>query len=100
MFAGPIGSEVVKASEMLEKLNSNDEWPKWDEKYLIADTAEVVIQINGKLRAKLSVSIEDLENEEKIISLAKEDEIIKKYLLTEPKKIIFIKKAKLLNFVI
>ena len=88
------------ASEMLEKLNSDDEWPKWDEKYLITDTVEIVVQVNGKLRAKLSVSIADLENEEKIISLAKEDEIIKKYLETEPKKIIFVKKAKLLNFVI
>ena len=30
------------ASEMLEKLDSDDEWPKWDEKYLVADTVELV----------------------------------------------------------
>ncbi|MBR5939098.1 class I tRNA ligase family protein, partial [Candidatus Saccharibacteria bacterium] len=49
------------ASEMLEKLGSDDEWPKWDEKYLVSENAEVIVQVNGKLRAKLEVSVNDLE---------------------------------------
>ncbi len=88
------------ASEMLEKLNTTDEWPTWDEKYLISDTVEIVVQVNGKLRAKLTVNTEDLDNEEKIITLAKEDEKIKKYIENGIKKTIFVKKAKLLNIVI
>ena len=88
------------ASEMLEKLNTDDEWPKWDEKYLIADIVEIVIQINGKLRAKLTVNASDLEDEEKITKLALKDEKIKKYTENDIKKTIFIKKAKLLNIVI
>lgn len=88
------------ASEMLEKLNSNDEWPTWDDKYLASDTVEIIVQINGKLRAKLTVAKDDLEDEEKIKSIALADDKVKKY--TEPgiKKTIFVKKAKLLNLVV
>ena len=88
------------ASEMLEKLDSDDEWPTWDDEYLTEDTVELVVQINGKLRAKLIVNTNDLEDEEKIIALAKKDEKVKKYLTSKIKKTIYIKKAKLLNFVI
>lgn len=88
------------ASEMLEKLDADDEWPKWNEKYLVADTIEVVVQINGKLRAKLSVDTSDLDDEEKIISLALADEKIAKYTENGIKKTIFVKKAKLLNIVV
>ena len=88
------------ASEMLEKLDADDEWPKWDEKYLTTDTVEVVVQVNGKLRAKLTVNVEDLENEEKIKELALSNDKIKAYTEGGIKKTIFVKKAKLLNLVV
>ena len=88
------------ASEMLEKLSSDDEWPQWDEKYLVSDTVEVVVQINGKLRAKLTVDKADLKNEEKIKELALADEKIQKYTENGIKKTIFVPKAKLLNIVV
>ena len=87
------------ASEMLEKLGADDEWPVWDNKYLVEDTVEVVVQINGKLRARISVATEDLEDEAKITALALDDANVKKFLTGEPKKTIFVKKAKLLNIV-
>jgi leucyl-tRNA synthetase len=31
-------------------------WPQFDEKYLIEDTLDLIIQVNGKLRAKLTIS--------------------------------------------
>ncbi|MBR2543553.1 leucine--tRNA ligase [Candidatus Saccharibacteria bacterium] len=88
------------ASEMLEKLGADDEWPKWDEKYLVSETVEVVVQVNGKLRAKLMVSTEDLEDEDKIIDLALADEKVKKYTDGGVKKTIFVKRAKLINIVV
>ena len=88
------------ASEMLEKLGADDEWPKWDEKYLVSDTVEVVIQVNGKLRGKLNVPAEDLEDEEKMIQMALDDEKIKKYIADGVKKTIFVKRAKLVNIVV
>lgn len=88
------------ACEMLEKLDINDdEWPKWDNQYLTEDTVEVVVQVNGKLRAKITVSTEDLEDEEKIKTLALAEEKVQKNLNGEPKKVIFVKKAKLINIV-
>ena len=86
-------------SEMLEKLDSDDEWPVWDEKYLASDTIEVVVQINGKLRAKLIIDKADLEDEKKVIETAKADEKVQKYIAGGIKKTIFVKKAKLLNIV-
>ena len=88
------------ASEMLEKLGADDEWPKWDEKYLVSETVEVVVQVNGKLRAKLMVSTEDLEDEDKIIDLALADEKVKKYTDGGVKKTIFVKRVKLVNIVV
>ena len=88
------------ASEMLEKLAADDEWPKWDEKYLVSDTVEVVVQVNGKLRAKLSVNQADLSDEEKITQLALSDEKVKKYADSGVKKTIFVPKAKILNIVV
>ena len=88
------------ASEMLEKLGADDEWPKWDEKYLVADSVELVVQINGKLRAKLQVNVEDLENEDKIIEMVLADEKVKKFTESGVKKTIFVKKAKLVNIVV
>ena len=88
------------ASEMLEKLSADDEWPQWDEKYLVSDTVEVVVQINGKLRAKLTASADDLHDEKKITDLALADEKVQKYTKSGIKKTIFVSKAKLLNIVI
>ncbi|MBR3121944.1 leucine--tRNA ligase [Candidatus Saccharibacteria bacterium] len=88
------------ASEMLEKLGADDEWPKWDEKYLSSDTVEVIVQVNGKLRANLKVNTEDLDDEQKIIDVALGLDKIKKYTKDGIKKTIFVKKAKLLSFVV
>ena len=88
------------ASEMLEELKTDDVWPTWDEEALKTETVEVVVQINGKLRAKLSVGVDELEDEEKIIELAKADERVKKYLEGGIKKTIFVKKARLLSIVV
>ncbi len=88
------------ASEMLEALKADDMWPKWDEKYLATDSVEIVVQINGKLRAKLTIAKSDIEDQEKVIELAKKDEKVKKYIKSGIKKTIYVPKAKLLNFVV
>ena len=88
------------ACEILEKIGvDDDEWPVWDNNYLVDDVVEVVVQVNGKLRAKLNVALEELENEDKIKELALADEKVKKFVSGEPKKVIFVKKAKLVNIV-
>ncbi|MBR2839808.1 leucine--tRNA ligase [Candidatus Saccharibacteria bacterium] len=88
------------ASEMLAHLNADDTWPTWDDKYLKSATATLVVQVNGKLRATITIDTSDLEDEDKIINLALADPKIQKYTATGIKKQIFIKKAKLLNLVV
>ena len=88
------------ASEMLERLDSDDEWPKWDEKYLVAETVELVVQVNGKLRAKFEVSLDELEDEDKIIKMVLDDRKVQKYTESGVKKTIFVKKNNLVNIVV
>jgi leucyl-tRNA synthetase len=87
------------ASEILEELGTDDEWPKWDEKHLATDEVEVVVQVNGKLRAKLTVDKALLDDEAEIIKLATEDEKVKKFTENGIIKTIFVKNAKLVNIV-
>ncbi|MBQ6594012.1 class I tRNA ligase family protein [Candidatus Saccharibacteria bacterium] len=88
------------ASEMLENLGADDIWPVWDNQYLVSDTVEIIVQINGKLRAKLVVNTSDLEDEDKIKTLALADEKVAKYTASGVNKSICVKKSHLLNFVV
>jgi leucyl-tRNA synthetase len=83
----------------LEELGSDDEWPTWDEKALISDVVEVVVQVNGKLRAKLGVSAEVLNDTKKLEELALADDNVKKFFNGEPKRVIVLPKIKLVNVV-
>ena len=87
------------ACEMLEKLGSDDVWPVWDKQYLVSDTVELVVQVNGKLRAKIQVSTTDLEDQAKIKRLALAEKNVQSFTKNGIKKTIYVKKAKLLNFV-
>jgi leucyl-tRNA synthetase len=49
------------ASELWEQLGYGgsvdvDQWPTYDEKYLIEDVMTIVVQINGKLRAQINIA--------------------------------------------
>ena len=88
------------ASEMLEKLEADDEWPTWDESLLVADTVEVVVQVNGKLRARLQVPADQVDDVEQLQSLALAEPNVQKYLTHAPKKIIVPPHAKLVNIVV
>jgi leucyl-tRNA synthetase len=47
-----------------------DHWPAWDGQYLQLDTITVVVQVNGKLRAKLEVAADITESDVKELALA------------------------------
>jgi leucyl-tRNA synthetase len=74
-------------------------WPKVDTKALIKQEINLVIQVNGKLRANMIISADD--SEEKIKEQALLLEGIAKYVpnISEIKKVIFIK-DKLINIVV
>jgi len=89
------------ASEMLEHLGVDDVWPTWDEKYLVAGEVEVVVQVNGKLRARLQVAADKIDDAKLLQKLALEDENVQKFVENkEIRKVIVPKSAKLINIVV
>ncbi len=69
-------------------------WPKYDANAIVEDEIEIVIQINGKVRDKMKISVEASEDEmreaalkqEKLLPLLEGKEIIK--VITVPKKLV------------
>jgi leucyl-tRNA synthetase len=73
-------------------------WPEYDPALLVADTMTIAVQVNGKLRATISVSSDASEKE--IIAAAKADLNVIKYLEGKnPTKEIYVK-GKLVSLVI
>jgi len=72
-------------------------WPTYDEKCLVADTITIGVQINGKVRGTICISKEAEEHE--VMQLAKADEKIAAWIVSEPKKVIYVK-GKILNIVV
>ena len=53
-----------------------DAWPQWDDAYLKTDEITIIVQVNGKLRAKLAVTTDTTEEEIKQRALSEEcDEV-------------------------
>jgi len=75
-------------------------WPKWNEKYLVEETVEIVVQINGKVRDRLQVKVTKANDQNTISTLALNSAKIQNYLKNnKPKKEIFIS-GKLINLVV
>jgi leucyl-tRNA synthetase len=73
-------------------------WPTYDEKYLKEDKVTIAVQVNGKLRSTLEVSMADKANKELLEKMAREDEHVKKFITEGVKKVILVP-GKILNFV-
>ena len=88
------------ANECLYKLNFKEkiQWPKINKKYLIEETSEIVIQVNGKKRNTIVIQKNTGENE--IINQIKDKQLIGKYLGGgELVKTIYVK-DRLINYII
>ena len=91
------------AEELWQKLGHKtslayEPWPAYDATKLQQTTVEVVVQINGKLRSKLTVAKDTPEHELETLCLA--DENVKRHL--DGKKLIkaIVVKNKLVNLVV
>lgn len=72
-------------------------WPTYDEQYLTSDTMTIVVQVNGKLRAQVSVG--SGADKDQIIAAAQDDPKVAEHLSgKEIKKTIYVP-GKLVNFV-
>ncbi len=90
------------SSKLWEMMGNNPDitfidFPVVDTEALEVDQLEIIVQVNGKLRAKILVT-KDLEDDE-LKSTALENQNVKKFVTSTPKKIIIVKN-KLVNIVV
>ncbi|MGZ5012397.1 MAG: leucine--tRNA ligase, partial [Methylobacter sp.] len=73
-------------------------WPEVDAAALEQDTLELVLQVNGKLRSKMLVSVS--ASKEEIEAMALSDEHIKRFIEDQPIKKVIVVPKKLVNIVV
>ncbi len=96
-FAPHITEELWQEMGHTDTIHVNH-WPKWDEKYLVSDVVTIIVQVNGKLRAKLELPADT--DKDAIEQAALADENVTKFTSNKPpKKMIYVPK-KLVNIVI
>jgi leucyl-tRNA synthetase len=96
-FAPHIAEELWRQLGMKESIHTS-KWPKHDEKYLVQDEITIVVQVNGKVRANITMPND--ASEEKIVEAAKADSKVEEYLnKKEVRKTIYVPQ-KLVNFVV
>jgi leucyl-tRNA synthetase len=95
-------------SELWEKLNatfrddageiSGQQWPDYDERFLVEDEVEMVIQVNGKVRHRMKMPILATEEETKTAALAHSN--IQKLTAGKTIRKIVVVPGKLINIVV
>ncbi len=76
----------------------NQTWPGWDDAYTKFDTVTVAVQINGKMRGKVTVDMDSEESD--VLNAAMEDSVVSRHLDgKEIRKKVYVKN-KILNLVI
>ncbi|WP_125605132.1 leucine--tRNA ligase [Lapidilactobacillus bayanensis] len=97
----PIAPHMM--AEIWEKLGHQETltyvaWPTYDEKFLVDDTVEIIVQVNGKLRSKIQVA-KDIDHEA-LEDLALNDEKVLKF--TDGKQIVrvIVIPGKIVNIVV
>ena len=73
-------------------------WPVADPALLKADVLEIPVQVNGKVRGKISVPAEALEAE--VIEIAKQDQNVGKHLAGQSVKRAIYVRGRIVNFVV
>jgi leucyl-tRNA synthetase len=96
-FAPHIAEELWRALGHADTL-AYEPWPQADPALLKADTIEVPVQVNGKLRSKLTVSANSDEKALETAALA--DEKVKNFINNKQIKKVIVAKNKLVNIVI
>ena len=74
------------------------DFPDWDEQYLKEDSIEYPIQVNGKMRSKISVAADASKEEVEKVALA--DERVQQYLGGKPARRVIVVPGKIVNVVV
>lgn len=102
LLLSPLAPHICE--EIWEKIKCPEEsivrtpWPTYEERALQQSVAQIVVQVNGKLRSKLQMPVDIDENQLRETVLA--DEKVKKYLQEKPIKKFILVPNKLVNIVV
>lgn len=77
-FAPHVTEEVYEACNLGNGIVAEAEWPKYDEAKCIDESVEIVVQVNGKIKAKLNIPVD--ADKDSVLELAKADDNVKKAL--------------------
>jgi leucyl-tRNA synthetase len=88
--------------ELWEKIGktgkiTQEAWPVFDKNIIETEKISLAVQVNGKTRGAVEVDPDSEESE--VVSLIEKDENLKKYLIGDYKKIIYVKN-RIINFII
>lgn len=75
-FAPHVTEEVYEACKLGNGILAEAEWPEYDESKCIDESVEIVVQVNGKIKAKLNIPVD--ADKDAVLDLAKNDENVKK----------------------
>jgi leucyl-tRNA synthetase len=96
-FAPHLAEELWRTLGHTDTL-AYEPWPQFDEALTKADEIEVPVQINGKLRSKLTVPADVNEADLKTMALA--DEKVKGLIAGKPVRKVIVVPGKLVNIVV
>ena len=100
LLLSPLAPHI--AEELWERLGNTEtiaymKWPEFDEKYLKSDTAEVSVQVNGKMRSRVSVPSDATEAE--ALAIAKNDENVARHIANKKLARSIYVSGRIINFV-
>lgn len=75
-FAPHVTEEVYEACKLGNGILAEAEWPEYDESKCVDESVEIVVQVNGKIKAKLNIPVD--AEKDAVLDLAKNDENVKK----------------------
>ena len=89
--------------ELWERLGNNktiafEKWPEYDETKLVTDTKTIAVQVNGKVRGEITISVS--EDEEIVKEKALECENVKRHLEGKTIVKVIVIKGKIVNIVV
>ena len=75
-FAPHVTEEVWECCKLGDGIVAEQSWPKYDESKCVEDTIEIAVQVNGRIKTKLNIAADAVQDE--VLEIAKADENVAK----------------------
>ncbi|MEK7186067.1 MAG: class I tRNA ligase family protein, partial [Patescibacteria group bacterium] len=88
--------EIIGEENSVHKAN----WPKFEEEYLVEQTSNIILQINGKVRDVFEVNFSDINDKQLVEDTARQSKKAEKYMINNPIQQVIYVPGKVINFVV